>query len=95
MLTPNGQAYLPADRAAIAAARRFRKNGATPKWADKELIRDMYIEAKYQQLHVDHIVPLKSPFVCGLHVEANLQLCDPVVNIKKKNKFWPDMWVNQ
>lgn len=69
------------------AVKRAREVRARPAWADKKIIRDFYQEAKYQQMHVDHIIPLKHPMVCGLHVEHNLQLLSPVENLKKGNKF--------
>ena len=65
---------------------------ATPKWSDDEQIRNIYIEAQYQQMHVDHIVPINSEFVCGLHCEDNLQLLTQNQNSKKHNKIWPDQW---
>lgn len=45
---------------------------ATPSWADREKIKEIYntCPAGY---HVDHIVPLQGTLVCGLHVENNLQ----------------------
>ena len=64
----------------------LRAGAATPKWADHTLIQDMYIEAKYQQMHVDHIVPLNGRNVCGLHWESNLQLLLPRENFIKSNK---------
>src|SRR3990167_3661229 len=43
------------------------------------------------QWHVDHIVSIKSPLVCGLHVENNLRVIPAIENLKKRNRWWPDM----
>lgn len=76
---------------AYKAARRAEKTRATPAWACSETIRDFYAEAEYFGMEVDHIVPLRSPLVCGLHCEANLQLLSARDNLKKGNRRWPDM----
>ncbi|MGN6701453.1 MAG: hypothetical protein ACTHKB_00640, partial [Burkholderiaceae bacterium] len=63
---------------------------ATPKWANEKEIDKFYME-RPPGFHVDHIVPLKSKIVCGLHCEANLQTIRASENIRKGNRFWPDM----
>jgi 5-methylcytosine-specific restriction endonuclease McrA len=71
--------------------RRVTKLNATPKWVDFDAIKDVYIEARYMGLVVDHIVPLRSDKVCGLHVWDNLQLLTKKENNLKGNRYWPDM----
>ena len=66
---------------------------ATPKWANIEAIRQIYLQAQYVTNttgilhHVDHIVPLKGKDICGLHIETNLRVIPAVDNISKGNKF--------
>ena len=76
---------------------RYSMRGATPSWVDKEAIAGMYqLAAIFNStginLHVDHIVPLKSSKVCGLHTEDNLRLLPATENITKGNRYWDDMW---
>lgn len=82
---------------AKAAKRKAIKLQATPFWVDDEAVNGMYQLATIfnrtgLNLHVDHIVPLNSDMVCGLHCEANLQLLPASDNISKGNRHWPDMW---
>ena len=84
---------------AINAYRRAKKLLATPLWATTELdqIQELYRIAKELTLktnvnyQVDHIVPLNSPIVCGLHCLANLQILEAEKNVIKGNREWPDM----
>ena len=70
---------------------------ATPIWSEREAIETVYrMAAKLSALygvrfHVDHIVPIKSDVVCGLHVHANLQVLEASENSRKSNRHWPDM----
>lgn len=82
---------------AHASQYRASKLQSTPSWADKDAIAGMYQLATIfnrtgLNLHVDHVVPLNSDTVCGLHCEANLQLLPASDNISKGNRHWPDMW---
>jgi hypothetical protein len=74
----------------ITAQYRAQKISATPTWACKETMREFYAEAVYQGMHVDHIVPLRSRKVCGLHWEGNMQLLISQENVVKGNQTWPD-----
>lgn len=65
---------------------------ATPLWADKNKIDLIYKERKQLSTngivyHVDHIIPLNHPLVCGLHVENNLRIILKEDNEKKNNNF--------
>lgn len=76
-------------------ARNARKQQAMPAWADRAAIQRIYNAAAAAGMEVDHIVPLSSPLVCGLHWEGNLQLLSPTENARKKNRWWPDMPVSR
>lgn len=67
--------------------RRASKLLAIPKWADMEKIKEIYSKAVKNRMVVDHIIPLQSQYVCGLHVENNLQLLTAEENSRKHNKF--------
>lgn len=74
------------------ASRRAAQLRASPAWSDRAAIAAIYLSAQEQGLHVDHIVPLVSPVVCGLHVAVNLKPLPALENISKGNRWWPDMW---
>lgn len=80
------------------ARRRALKRHATSSWADLievELIYakchrlSVWLDEKYE---VDHIVPLVSDTVCGLHNQFNLTIETKLDNLSKGNRHWPDMW---
>jgi hypothetical protein len=74
-----------------AESRRRQKSRSTPKWANKDAILAIYESAELYGLTVDHIVPIRSKLVCGLHCEANLRLVSFSENARKGNRHWPDM----
>lgn len=76
---------------------RAAKLLATPAWANRFFITEIYDLAFRRErafgvkMHVDHIVPLKHPLVCGLHCEYNLRVISALANLAKSNRHWPDM----
>ena len=70
---------------------------AWPDWcADHPGYAETYGKARRmrragRKVHVDHIVPLCHPLVCGLHVPWNLQIISEQENMAKSNNWWPDM----
>lgn len=77
--------------AAQTAHRRAKQRMATPKWFDREEVKYIYKIAKERDLVVDHIVPLRSEKVCGLHTQDNLRCISAELNTRKSNSYWPDM----
>lgn len=82
---------------ASAVRRKAIKLQATPGWTNHVAIGAFYAFAAIQSkmvgkpYHVDHIVPLKSKLVCGLHTHYNLQVLPGKENMSKGNRHWPDM----
>ncbi len=78
---------------AYVIARQTRIKKATPIWADKDAIKQFYIEA--QRLtketgikhEVDHVIPIKGKLVSGLHVPANLQILTEKENQTKNARY--------
>jgi glutamyl/glutaminyl-tRNA synthetase len=81
----------PAHTRMMSSKRRAAMLKATPAWANQAEILKIYQKAIETGMTVDHIVPLLSKKVCGLHCEANLQLLPLRENLSKNNKRWPDM----
>ncbi len=79
------------------AMRRASKRRATPVWADLDAVQEIYelaarvSEQSGVKFDVDHIVPLRSPLVCGLHWEGNLRIIPALQNQQKGNRYWPEM----
>ena len=65
---------------------------------DRQAIKQIYADCRAINLSsdvkyvVDHIIPLNSSEVCGLHVAWNLQIITEEANLAKSNSFisdWP------
>ena len=75
---------------------RNQKTQAMPVWANEQEIRAFYAEAKRvtqatgTQHEVDHIIPLKSPLVCGLHTPINLRVISKAENRSKSNHLYKE-----
>lgn len=86
----------PDKMAAHHADRAFKFQRATPAWADQNAIKIVYEKRDELstrlgiQLQVDHVIPINSDHVCGLHVPANLQLLEKTLNGAKGNRFETD-----
>ena len=82
----------PARSRAQEAKRRAAKLRAVAAWADHDQIARVYDSARELRemgidVHVDHIVPLQSKVVCGLHTHDNLQIILARDNISKSNRM--------
>ncbi len=64
---------------------------ATPLWADRVAIAKIYAQAVYLtrmsglRYTVDHIIPLRGKYVCGLHIAENLAVMVDTENVAKGN----------
>lgn len=82
----DGKSRTPKYRTNSAIQYLYRKTKQMPKWANKDKIKEIYMN-RPQGCEVDHIIPLKGKFVSGLHVENNLQYLSAFDNRSKNNKF--------
>lgn len=77
--------------------RRSMIKRATPAWANSFFMQEALRLARLRtkmfgfKWSVDHIVPIQSQIVCGLHVQNNLQVIPLRDNILKRSHMWPDM----
>lgn len=73
--------------------RRQRMTLATPGWADRQSLDAIYEEAKRLtettgiRHEVDHVYPICSDTICGLHVPTNLRIVTAVFNLAKSNRW--------
>jgi len=83
---------------ALTSVRKRRHRSASPPWLTKEhklAMRQLYLQAMKltkltgERYVVDHIVPLISDAVCGLHVPWNLRVITQEENLRKSNKLEP------
>lgn len=83
----------------LTSVRKRRHREATPKWITKEqklAMRQTYLLAMSltkttsEKYVVDHIIPLISADVCGLHVPWNLRVITREENLQKSNTLPSD-----
>ena len=81
---------------ALTSVRKRRHRKASPRWMTREqklAIRQLYLQAMDltrltgERYVVDHIIPLISDEVCGLHVPWNLRVITQEENLRKSNKL--------
>jgi len=103
-LSKAAPAYIHQDENAVGLNRNYRRSIlyyrkmdlAWPEWcAEHPEFKVIYnvakkLRSKGFKVHVDHIVPICSDIVCGLHVPWNLQIIDELQNLRKSNMWWPD-----
>ena len=61
-------------------------------WADRDEINGIYkiaarMRERGEDVHVDHVIPLKGRRVSGLHVPENLQIIPAAENLAKSNRW--------
>jgi hypothetical protein len=92
------RAWVLSNKGAMSAIRFKRiaaEHQAMPAWANMAAIKTIYEEAARLtqrtgiRHEVDHIIPIQSPLVCGLHCEANMQILTKAENRLKSNSLTP------
>jgi hypothetical protein len=75
--------------------RRVAHRNATPAWANLFFIDEIYALARLRtklltggvKWSVDHVIPLRSKTVCGLHTHDNLRVVPALLNVRKGNRL--------
>lgn len=90
----------PEKKYAAKVRRRANSRRAVPSWYGEfdEFVMEeannlVRLRAKSTGInwHTDHVIPLQSSIVCGLHTWMNIDVIPGVENIRKGNRYWPDM----
>jgi hypothetical protein len=89
-----------AQNAERAQWREAAKRNATPSWADRERIAELYDDASLFSsafrdhiagrpltFDVDHTIPLRGKKVRGLHTVENLTVMEHLLNVSKGNRY--------
>jgi hypothetical protein len=67
--------------------RKLWERRACPRWVKGSDLLKIEASKPGPEYHLDHIIPLKHPLVCGLHVPENLQWLKKEENEFKNNKW--------
>lgn len=82
---------------AYNSTKRSKVKKATPAWSEHFFVAEAYRLARLRtkitgfKWSVDHIVPLQSKIVCGLHCHTNIRVVPAEINSSKGNRWWPNM----
>lgn len=92
MFRTHGQSHTRGYRNKAQMDREAHILKATPAWANQKAIAEIYdraaeMRAAGNDVHVDHVVPLRGKNVCGLHVETNLRIIAATENLSKGARF--------
>ena len=92
---PCGKIWHKNNRHRVSESNRHRRrkmDDATPTWVDRSELQRLEAErVKIEndtgvRYEIDHIIPIKHPLICGLHVPWNLQIVTAQYNNSKGNR---------